>query len=197
MAIDVIEGNENLQQVDWSTIPRPQDDGAAEHLTGRSVTSISLRASDESQVNIADLDGRTIIYAYPMTARPDTPLPDGWNMIPGARGCTPQSCSFRDHMQEITSLGVQHLYGLSTQETSYQQEAASRLHLPFLILSDYKLQLQKALNLPVMTVEGTILLKRLTMVIDDGTITKVFYPVFPPDNNAACLLYTSPSPRDS
>ena len=188
MAIDVSEGNENLQQVDWSTIPRPQDDGAAEHLTGRSVTSISLRTSDESQVNIADLDGRTIIYAYPMTARPDTPLPDGWNMIPGARGCTPQSCSFRDHMQEITSLGVQHLYGLSTQETSYQQEAASRLHLPFLLLSDYKLQLQKALNLPVMTVEGTILLKRLTMVIDDGTITKVFYPVFPPDNNAADII---------
>ena len=188
MAIDVSEGNENLQQVDWSTIPRPQDDGAAEHLTGRSVTSISLRTSDESQVNIADLDGRTIIYAYPMTARPDTPLPDGWNMIPGARGCTPQSCSFRDHMQEITSLGVQHLYGLSTQETSYQQESASRLHLPFLLLSDYKLQLQKALNLPVMTVEGTILLKRLTMVIDDGTITKVFYPVFPPDNNAADII---------
>ena len=188
MAIDVSEGNENLQQVDWSTIPRPQDDGAAEHLTGRSVTSISLRASDESQVNIADLDGRTIIYAYPMTARPDTPLPDGWNMIPGARGCTTQSCSFRDHMQEITSLGVQHLYGLSTQETSYQQEAASRLHLHFLLLSDYKLQLQKALNLPVMTVEGTILLKRLTMVIDDGTITKVFYPVFPPDNNAADII---------
>ena len=188
MAIDVSESNENLQQVDWSTIPRPQDDGAAEHLTGRSVTSISLRASDESQVNIADLDGRTIIYAYPMTARPDTPLPDGWNMIPGARGCTPQSCSFRDHMQEITSLGVQHLYGLSTQETSYQQEAASRLHLPFLLLSDYKLQLQKALNLPVMIVEGTILLKRLTMVIDDGTITKVFYPVFPPDNNAADVV---------
>jgi len=188
MAIDDNKGNENLQQVDWSKIPEPQDDGTAAHLTGCSVPSLSLGASNERQVNIADLTGRTIVYAYPMTARPDTPLPDGWNMIPGARGCTPQSCSFRDHMQELTTLGVKHLFGLSTQETSYQQEAVSRLHLPFPLLSDYKLQLQQALNLPVMTVEGKILLKRLTMVINDGIIVKVFYPVFPPDKNAADVI---------
>ena len=188
MAIDGYKGNENLQQVDWSTIPEPQDDGTAAHLTGCSVPSLSLGASNESQVNIADLNGRTIVYAYPMTARPDTPLPDGWNMIPGARGCTPQSCSFRDHMQELTTLGVQHLYGLSTQDTSYQQEAASRLHLPFPLLSDHKLQLQQALNLPVITVEGVRLLKRLTMVIENGTIVKVFYPIFPPDKNAADVI---------
>jgi len=188
MAIDDKKGNENLQQVDWSKIPAPEDDGAAAHLTGLTLPSLNLNASDNSQVNVAQLKGRTIIYAYPMTGRPDTPLPDGWDTIPGARGCTPQSCSFRDHAQELTALGVQHLYGLSTQNTDYQQEAVNRLHLPFPLLSDNQLQLQKALNLPVMSVEGAILLKRLTMIIDNSTITKVFYPVFPPDKNATDVI---------
>ena len=188
MAIDDKKGNENLQQVDWSKIPTPEDDGAAAHLTGLTLPSLNFNASDNSQVNVAQLKGRTIIYAYPMTGRPDTPLPDGWDTIPGARGCTPQSCSFRDHAQELTALGVQHLYGLSTQDTDYQQEAVNRLHLPFPLLSDNQLQLQKALSLPVMSVEGAILLKRLTMIIDNSTITKVFYPVFPPDKNATDVI---------
>ena len=188
MAIDDKKGNENLQQVDWSKIPAPEDDGAAAHLTGLTLPSLNLNASDNSQVNVAQLKGRTIIYAYPMTGRPDTPLPDGWDTIPGARGCTPQSCSFRDHAQELTALGVQHLYGLSTQNTDYQQEAVNRLHLPFPLLSDNQLQLQKALSLPVMSVEGARLLKRLTMIIDNSTITKVFYPVFPPDKNTTDVI---------
>ena len=187
MAIDN-NVTDNLQHVDWSKIPEPEDDGAAAHLTGLTLPSLSLNASDGSQVNIAQLKGRTIVYAYPMTARPGTPLPDGWNTIPGARGCTPQSCSFRDHMRELTALGVQHLYRLSTQDTSYQQEAVNRLHLPFSLISDHKMQLQQALNLPVMSVEGVRLLKRLTMVVDDSTITKVFYPVFPPDKNVTNVI---------
>ncbi len=187
MAID-INDTSNLQQVDWSKIPEPEDDGAATHLTGLTLPSLTLKASNENKINVAELEGRTVVYAYPMTGRPDTPLPDDWDNIPGARGCTPQSCSFRDHMQELKNLGVSHLFGLSTQDTNYQQEAAARLHLPFLLLSDQHLQLQKALNLPVMTVNDTILLKRLTMVIDGGTITKVFYPVFPPDKNASAVI---------
>ena len=183
-----IEDKTNLQQVDWSKIPAPKDDGTAAHLTGHTLPSLTLETSDENKVNLAELTGRTIIYAYPMTGRPDTPLPDGWDDIPGARGCTPQSCSFRDHMQELTALGGHQLYGLSTQDTSYQQEAAVRLNLPFPLLSDHKLQLQKILNLPVMTVNDTVLLKRLTMVIDDSIITRVFYPVFPPDQNATDVI---------
>ena len=127
-----------------------------------------------------------------MTGRPDTPLPDNWDNIPGARGCTPQSCAFRDHMQELTDLGVKHLFGLSTQSTDYQKEVTGRLHLPYPLLSDKDLKLQSALNLPVFTVNTMTLLKRLTLIVDNGRITHHFYPVFPP-----CLLYTSPSPRDS
>jgi peroxiredoxin len=110
--------------------------------------------------------------------------PDGWDQIPGARGCTPQSCSFRDHFDELKRLRVAQLYGLSTQDTAYQQEAATRLHLPFALLSDEKLALTKSLELPTFSVAGMTLLKRMALVIDDGTITKAFYPVFPPDKNA-------------
>lgn len=113
--------------------------------------------------------------------------PDG-DQIPGARGCTPQSCAFRDHFGELARLGVAHLYGLSTQDTAYQREAATRLHLPFALLSDEKLALTKALKLPTFSVAGMTLLKRMALVVDDGRITKVFYPVFPPDKNAAEVI---------
>jgi peroxiredoxin len=109
-------------------------------------------------------------------------------MIPGARGCSPQSCSFRDHFAELKSLGVQHLFGLSTQDSDYQKEAAERLHLPFAILSDEKLALSRAMSLPTFETSGMTLLKRFTMVIDDGVVTHVFYPVFPPDRNAADVV---------
>src|SRR6478609_6262888 len=144
-------------------IPVPQDDGAARHLAGARIADVALPATEGA---------------------PGVDPPDGWDQIPGARGCTPQSCSFRDHFGELKRLGVAQLYGLSTQDTAYQREAATRLHLPFAILSDEKLALTKALKLPTFSAAGMTLLKRMALVIDDGTITKAFYPVFPPDKNA-------------
>jgi peroxiredoxin len=165
-------------------IPVPHDDGAARHLTGRKLPALALAATDGSRVDLSKLRGRTVVYIYPRTGVPGQSPPDGWDQIPGARGCTPQSCSFREHFAELKRLGVAHLYGLSTQDTAYQSEAAERLHLPFALLSDEKLELARALELPVFTVAGMTLLKRMALVIDDGAITKVFYPVFPPDKNA-------------
>src|SRR5438270_6038865 len=165
-------------------LPLPQDDGAARHLTGAALPDLALAASDGSEVNLARLKGRTVVYIYPRTGRPGQPLPEGWDGIPGARGCTPQSCGFRDHFAELKRLGVAQLYGLSTQSTEYQREAVERLHLPFAILSDADLKLTGALNLPTFTVEGMTLIKGMAWVIDEGVITKVFYPVFPPDRSA-------------
>ena len=165
-------------------IPAPQDDGAARHLTGMKLPDLELRATSGASVNLAKLEGRTVVYVYPRTGVPGVDLPPGWNEIPGARGCTPQSCGFRDHFDELKRLGVAQLFGLSTQDTVYQQEAASRLHLPFAILSDEKLALTRALKLPTFTTSGMTLLKRMALMIDDGVITKAFYPVFPPDKNA-------------
>jgi peroxiredoxin len=165
-------------------LPVPQDDGGARHLTGMRLPSLPLTATDGAQVDLSKLSGRTVVYIYPRTGVPGQPLPEGWDAIPGARGCTPQSCSFRDHFQEIKRLGVRHLFGLSTQDGDYQREAAERLHLPFPILSDADFKLTRALNLPTFTAAGMTLLKRMALVIDDGVIAKVFYPVFPPDKNA-------------
>ena len=166
-------------------IPVPQDDGAARHLAGTKLPDLALPATDGALVNLSKLRGRTIIYIYPRTGVPGVDPPTGWDQIPGARGCTPQSCAFRDHFDELTRLGVAHLYGLSTQDTAYQREAATRLHLPFALLSDEKLTLTYALKLPTFSVAGMTLLKRMALVVDDSRITKVFYPVFPPDKNAA------------
>jgi peroxiredoxin len=165
-------------------IPVPQDDGAAKHLAGMKLPDLSLPATDGKPVNLSKFKGRTVVYIYPRTGVPGVDPPNGWDQIPGARGCTPQSCSFRDHFGELKRLGVAQLFGLSTQDTAYQQEAATRLHLPFAILSDEKLALTKALKLPTFTATGMTLLKRMALVIDDGVIAKAFYPVFPPDKNA-------------
>ena len=165
-------------------IPAPQDDGAADHLNGMTLPDLALPATSDGPVNLSKLAGRTVLYIYPRTGVPGVDLPPGWNDIPGARGCTPQSCAFRDHHAELKTLGVAQLFGLSTQDTAYQQEAATRLHLPFAILSDEKLAFTQALKLPTFTVAGMTLLKRMALVIDDGVIAKVFYPVFPPDKNA-------------
>ena len=173
---------------DWSLIPAPEDDGAADHLTGMALPDVALPATDGSDVALSMIEGRTVVYIYPMTGQPNVALPDGWDDIPGARGCTPQSCSLRDHFAELKQLGVGHVFGLSSQDTPYQQEVAERLHLPFPILSDETGALREALNLPSMEVEGRVLLKRMAWVIDDGVIVKVFYPVFPPDQNAEAVI---------
>jgi peroxiredoxin len=165
-------------------LPVPQDDGAACHLTGMRVADMALPATDGARVNLSTLPGRTVVYVYPRTGRPGQALPTGWDAIPGARGCTPQSCGFRDHFAELKQLGVAALYGLSTQDTAYQREAAERLHLPFAILSDADLQLMRAMRLPTFTVDGMTLIKRMAWVIDGGVLTRVFYPVFPPDRSA-------------
>ncbi len=169
-------------------LPVPEDDGAARHLAGMRLPSLSLAATDGAEVDLAKLAGRTVVYIYPRTGRPGVPLPDGWDAIPGARGCTPQSCSFRDHFAQLKSLGVARLFGLSTQDTEYQREAVDRLHLPFAILSDAGLRFARALRLPTFEVAGMTLLKRMVLIIDDGVIAKAFYPVFPPDESAAVVV---------
>jgi peroxiredoxin len=169
-------------------LPIPQDDGGARHLTGLKLPALALTATDGTQVDLLKLSGRTVVYIYPRTGEPGISPPDGWDAIPGARGCTPQSCSFRDHFAELKRLGVAQLYGLSTQDTGYQREVVERLHLPFAILSDPDLRLARAINLPTFTIAGMTLLKRMALVIEDGVIVKVFYPVFPPDKNAAEVI---------
>jgi peroxiredoxin/catechol 2,3-dioxygenase-like lactoylglutathione lyase family enzyme len=168
-----------------ANIPAPQDDGAARHLPGMPLPDLPLPATRNGAFNLSTLAGRTVLYIYPRTGVPGVDLPPGWDEIPGARGCTPQSCSFRDHFAELKGLGVDQVFGLSTQDTDYQREAAERLHLPFPILSDAELKFTRALKLPTFTVPGMTLLKRMVFVIDDGVISEVFYPVFPPDKSAA------------
>ena len=164
-------------------LPVPTDDGAADHLPGMRLPPVPLISRAGDTVDLAARPGRTVVYCYPMTGRPGSDLPTGWDEIPGARGCTPQSCSFRDHHAELRALGAR-VFGMSTQDTDYQREAAVRLHLPFALLSDAELAFAGALDLPTFEVDGMVLLKRLTLVIDDGRIEKVFYPVFPPDKSA-------------
>lgn len=181
--------NADLHHVDWSTIPAPTADGAAGHLEGMRIPSVMLPATDGSSVCLASLAGLTVVYAYPRTGKPGEISPvENWDMIPGARGCTPQSCAFRDHHQDLIAAGTAYVFGLSTQDTAYQREMAERLHLPFPVLSDESFVLTRALRLPTMKVAGMTLLKRLSMVIKDGKIVKVFYPVFPPDRNAGDVL---------
>ena len=183
-------GNQpNLLDVDWSKIPAPPDDGAARHLEGMTVPDVALTATDGTQVSLGRLAGRVVVFAYPRTGVPgQVSLVDDWDMIPGARGCTPQTCAFRDLHKVMIAAGAARVFGLSTQDPAYQIEAAERLHLPFPLLSDEKLVLTKALRLPTMQVAGMTLIKRMALLIDDGTISKVFYPVFPPDRNAGDVL---------
>lgn len=165
----------------------PLDDGAARHLTGLAMPQLTLQASNGSSINLGELKGRVVVYVYPMTGRPDVPLPDGWDAIPGARGCTPQSCSFRDHYAELQALNTQ-VFGLSTQSTEYQLEAKQRLHLPFELLSDSTLTLKSVIGLPTFEVAGMTLYKRMVLIVESGLIAKVFYPVFPPDRSADEVL---------
>ena len=174
--------NDNLYAVPEG-IPEPADDGACDHLPGMHLPSVSLASTAGNPVDLSVLSGTTVVYCYPLTGRPGRDLPSGWDEIPGARGCTPQSCAFRDHHTELHALGAR-VFGLSTQDTAYQREAAERLHLPFELLCDEKLEFAGALDLPTFEAEGMTLIKRVTLVIEDGEIREVFYPVFPPGRNA-------------
>lgn len=176
----------NLNQLP-SDLPIPQDDGAADHLVGMSLPAISLGSTANDQFNLGGIKGRIVIYCYPMTGQPNVSLPDGWDQIPGARGCTPQSCSFRDHYQELRSLGTD-VVGLSVQSTEYQKEMADRLHLPFPVLSDEDYRFQQALRLPTFVAAGMTLLKRITLIANDGVIEAVHYPIFPSDSDPAWVI---------
>ena len=165
-------------------LPSPVNDGAADHLPGLAMPSIQLPSTAERLVDLGALTApRTVIYCYPMTGVPGKPLPDGWDLIPGARGCTPQACGFRDHHRELADLGAD-VYGVSTQTTDYQREMAERLHLPFEVLSDADFQLVAALRLPTFEADGMRLMRCLTLVVRAGRIERTFYPVFPPNESA-------------
>ncbi|MEL6171455.1 MAG: peroxiredoxin [Pseudomonadota bacterium] len=178
----------SLHDVDWSMLPMPEDDGASDHLIGRCLPSVQLVSTAGGTVAFELLEGLTVIYIYPMTGRPDRALPDNWDKRPGSRGCTPQSCSFRDHFAELQEHGVRNLFGLSTQDSAYQSEASKRLHLPFPLLSDEDLALTVALKLPSFEVDGQRLLRRLTLIAEDEKIVHVRYPVFPPDQDATHVV---------
>jgi peroxiredoxin len=172
-------------------LPVPEDDGAADHLTGLALPPLALQATDGTSVRLDELTGRTVVFAYPRTGRPGEPSLGGdeqWDAIPGARGCTPQACSFRDQYAQFAAAGARVL-GLSTQDTEYQREAAERLHLPYSLLSDQRLELATALDLPTFEVDGVTLLKRLTLLLRDGVIESVVYPVFPPNRSAEQALH--------
>ena len=171
-------------------LPVPEDDGAADHLPGLTIPRLALPATDGSTVDLAaeSAEHTVVVFAYPRTGRPgEAPLVPHWDDIPGARGCTPEACGFRDLAAEFVARDV-HVYGLSTQDTDYQREATERLALPHLLLSDAALRLASALRLPTFEAAGVTLLKRLTMILSDGRVESVLYPVFPPDHAAQDAL---------
>jgi peroxiredoxin len=171
-------------------LPVPEDDGAAKHLPGAVLPALTLTASDGSRVDLGALgSGRTVLYLYPLTGRPGVDLPRGWDEIPGARGCSTEACDFRDHFAELREAGVSRVFGLSSQEPEYQGEVAGRLRLPFVMVSDPGFALAAALGLPTFAASGhERLYKRLTLVVDEGRIEHVFYPVFPPNTHAQQVL---------
>jgi peroxiredoxin len=172
-----------------ASLPVPEDDGACGHLRGMPLPPFELAATDGSSVRLDRAPGWTIVFAYPRTGIPgEDPLVPDWDAIPGARGCTPESCGFRDHYSELLAAGAAAVFGLSTQDTDYQREAAERLQLPFALLSDADLELTKALRLPTFDAAGETLLKRFTLMIADARLEHVFYPVFPPDGHAEEVL---------
>jgi peroxiredoxin len=172
-----------------ANLPVPVDDGAAAHLLGSHAPDIALPATDGRQISLATYQApRVVVYAYPRTGRPgEAPLVEDWDAIPGARGCTPETCGFRDHHDELVAAGAE-VFGLSTQDTAYQRELVTRLRLPFPILSDAGLELTRAWRLPTFQAGGQTLLKRLTLVLHGGRVEHVWYPVFPPDRHAEEVL---------
>jgi peroxiredoxin len=170
-------------------LPVPEDDGAADHLVGTAMPHLALPSTGGRAVALDELGpGRTVLYVYPLSGKPGVDLPERWDSIPGARGCTPEACSFRDHYAELQAAGASAVYGLSSQSSEYQAELAERLRLPFEILSDEHHELVAALHLPTFTAGGELLYKRLTMIVTAGRIEHVFYPIFPPNRHAAEVL---------
>jgi peroxiredoxin len=171
-----------------NNLPVPKDDGACIHLAGMEVPDVQLETTKSRFFNLrAESEKPTVIFFYPRTGEPGEPAPPDWDIIPGARGCTPQSCGFKDLFKEFKSVNVQ-VYGASSQDSVYQKEFVERMHIPFEILSDRDFQLTEALKLPTFTYNGMRLIKRLALLIDKRTIGKVFYPVFPPNENASTVL---------
>ena len=170
-----------------SNLPVPQDDGASSHLLGKSLPDVILLSTSGKQVNLSHIRDLAVLFCYPMIGQPGVELPNGWDLIPGARGCTPQSCSFRDRHQDLQKLNVQ-VYGVSTQKSSTQLEAVKRLHLPYELLSDADFQLTTLLQLPTFGVEHQRFIKRLTLIVRDSEIVKVFYPIFPPERNVIDVI---------
>jgi len=173
----------NLLKPDWSKIPAPKLDVSLEYLNNFIIPEIKLQSTSGDEIDLSKLIGLTIIYVYPMTGQPNVALPQGWDEIPGARGCTPQSCSFRDNFSELKNLNIKNIFGLSSQTTKYQKEMSERLHLPYSILSDEKLIFTNALKLPTFKIDNMNLIKRITLILNNNKIIKYFYPVFPPDQN--------------
>lgn len=170
-------------------LPAPEDDGAANHLPGMRMPHLELPSTAGEAVHVDELGpGRAVLYIYPLTGRPGTDLPEGWDSIPGARGCTTEACSFRDHHEDLRDAGATRVFGLSSQDTDYQREVVERLHLPFQMLSDPELGLADALDLPTFEAGGMTLYKRLTLVVRDGAIEHAFYPIFPPNEHAEQVL---------
>lgn len=166
-------------------LPEPRDDGAAQGLVGREMPALTLRATSGVDVDLAALGGgRSVVYVYPLTGRPGQALPDGWDAIPGARGCTTEACDFRDHHAELSRAGVDRVLGLSSQTTDYQREVVERLHLPYALLADPDFRCARELGLPTFETAGHHYYARLTFVMRDGVVEHVFYPVFPPDEHA-------------
>jgi peroxiredoxin len=179
MSINLTKLPENL--------PVPVDDGAADHLVGLKLPKIRLQSTRGKPLDIGDITGRVVIYCYPMTGQPGVPLPAGWDEIPGARGCTPQTCAFRDHYQELQALGSE-VVGLSVQNPAYQRELAERLHLPFPVVSDIDYEFQQALSLPTFVAAGMTLLKRVTLIANSGVIEAVHYPIFPSNSDPEWVI---------
>lgn len=170
-------------------LPVPEDDGAADHLAGQPAPSLNLPSTSGATVALDKLGRlRTVLYVYPLTGRPGVDLPEGWDTIPGARGCTTEACDFRDHYQELLEAGAAEVFGLSSQDTDYQREVIERLQLPFAMLSDSGLSLSQAIGLPTFRVGELTLFKRITLVVANGTIEHVFYPIFPPNQHAQEVL---------
>lgn len=168
-------------------LPIPIDDGACEHLENMQMPNVSLSSTDDQQINLSSLSGWNVIFCYPMTGRPGFAIPEGWVQVPGAAGCTPQACSYRDNHTELKRNGIG-VYGISTQTSEAQKEAADRLRLPYPLLSDADHSFSSALKLPLLEAGGLKLIRRLTLILKDGVIKKCFYPVFPPDKNVVEVM---------